>query len=71
MPDPRITKLAKVLVHYSLQLKPNQLVLLQTTPMADELSLAFLEEATRAGAHVQIQNDIPGANEVYLKARIR
>ena len=67
MPDPRITKLAKVLVHYSLQLKPNQLVLLQTTPMADELSLAFLEEATRAGAHVQIQNDIPGANEVYLK----
>ena len=67
MPDPRITKLATVLVHYSLKLQPNQMVLLQTTPLADELSLAFFEEATRAGAHILVQNAIPGANEVYLK----
>ena len=67
MPDPRITKLANVLVHYSLQIKPGQQVLLQTTPLADELSLAFFEEATKAGAHVLVQNAIPGANEIYLK----
>jgi len=67
MPDPRITKLAEVMVHYSLQLKPGQQVLLQTTPLADELSLAFLEEATKAGAHVFIQNEIPGAEEIFLK----
>jgi len=67
MPDPRITKLAKLMVHYSLQLKPSQQVLLQTTPLADELSLAFLEEATKAGAHVFIQNAIPGAEEIFLK----
>ena len=67
MSDPRINKLAKVMVHYSLQLKPGQQVLLQTTPLADELSLAFLEEATRAGAHVLFQNEVPGATEVFLK----
>jgi aminopeptidase len=67
MPDPRITKLAKVLVHYSLQIKPGQQVLLQTTPLADELSLAFFEEAVKAGAHILIQNGIPGTNEIFLK----
>lgn len=67
MPDPRITKLAKVLVHYSLQLKPGQQVFLQTTPLADELSLAFYEEAIKAGTHVLVQNAIPGANEIFLK----
>ena len=67
MPDPRITKLAKVLVHYSLQIQPGQLVYLQTTPLADELSLAFFEEATKAGAHIHIQNEVPGTREIFLK----
>jgi len=67
MPDPRITKLAKVLVHYSLKIQPGQQVFLQTTPLADELSLAFIEEATKAGGHLLIQNAVPGANEVMLK----
>ena len=67
MPDPRITKLAKVLVHYSLQIKPGQLVILETTPLAEELSLAFYEEALKAGAHILFQNRIPGAEEVFLK----
>jgi aminopeptidase len=67
MPDPRIAKLAKVLVHYSLQLKPGQLVFLQTTPLADELSLAFFEEAIQAGTHVQVQNEPPGFHEIFLK----
>lgn len=67
MPDPRITKLAKVLVHYSLGIKPGQLVYLQTTPLADELSLAFFEETVKAGGHIWIQNEIPGAQELFLK----
>jgi aminopeptidase len=67
MPDPRITKLAQVLTHYSLRLKPGHQVLLQTTPLADELSLAFIEQATRAGAHILPLNAIPGAQEVFLK----
>ena len=55
------------MVHYSLKIKPGQQVLLQTTPLADELSLAFLEEATKAGAHILIQNAIPGASELMFK----
>ncbi len=67
MPDTRVNKLAKVMVHYSLQLKPGQQVLLQTTPLANELSLAFLEEAVKAGAHVLTVNAVPGAQEIFLK----
>ncbi len=67
MPDSRVTKLAKVLVHYSLKLKPGQQVFLQTTPLANELSLAFIEEATKTGAYIFPLNDIPGSTEVFLK----
>lgn len=67
MPDPRVQKLAKVLVHYSLEIKPGQQVLLQTEPLADELSLAFLSEALQAGAHVLTLNSVPGAEEVFFK----
>lgn len=67
MPDPRVSKLAKVLVHYSLEIKPGQQVFLQTTPLADELSLAFIEEATKSGAHILTLNAIPGADEAFFK----
>ncbi len=40
MPDPRISKLAKVLVHYSVELQKGQQVLIRTSPIADELTLA-------------------------------
>ncbi len=70
MPDPRITKLAKVMVHYSLQIKPGQLVYVQTSPAAHELNLAFYEEAIKTGAHVTFAIDgafYPGAQEIFLK----
>jgi len=67
MPDPRVTKLAKVMVQYSLRLKTGQQVFLQTTPLADEFNLAFIEEATRAGANIFVINEIAGAREVFLK----
>jgi aminopeptidase len=67
MPDPRITKLAKVMVHYSLGLQPGQQVQIRTHPLADELTLAVYEEAIRAGAHVFIQNQVPGAQEIFFK----
>ena len=67
MTDPRVAKLAKVMVHYSLQIKPGQQVFLQTNPLADEFNLAFLEEVTRAGAHLYIVNAVNGAEEVFLK----
>jgi aminopeptidase len=67
MPDPRVSKLAKLMVHYSLGIKPGQQVVLQTSPLADELSLAFIEEATKAGGNVLVLNAVPGAAEIFLK----
>jgi len=67
MPDPRITKLAKVMVHYSLALKPGQQVQIRTHPLAEELTLAVYEEAIKAGANVLIQGVTPGADEIFYK----
>jgi len=67
MPDPRVSKLAQVLVQYSLDLQPGELFTLRTSPLADELSLEVYKEATKAGAHITIQNSIPGANEIFYK----
>jgi aminopeptidase len=67
MTDPRIQKLAQVLVHYSLELKPGQDFSLSTTPLAEDLSLAVYEEAIKAGANVLIQNQLPGFEEIFFK----
>ena len=67
MADARLEKLAKVMVNYSLELKPGQKLWLRTSPLAEELNLAVYEEAIRAGAHVFIDQLIPGANEIFFK----
>ena len=67
MPDPRITKLAKLMVHYSLKLKPGQQVVIRTHPLAEELTLATYEEAIKAGAFVTILSEIPGSQEIFYK----
>ena len=67
MADPRVTKLAKIMVHYSLALKPGQQVVIRTHPLADELTLAVYEEAIKAGAHVLVQNAVPGTDEIFFK----
>ena len=67
MPDPRISKLAKVLVHYSLEIQPGQQMQLRTHPLAEELTLAVYEEAVKAGAHVFLSTIIPGTEEIFYK----
>ena len=67
MPDPRVVKLATIMVEYSLELKPGQQVWLRTAPVAQEFNLAFYEAATKAGAHVFVDQAIPGAEEAFYK----
>ena len=67
MPDPRVTKLAQVLVKYSVDLHPGEEFALNTSPLAEELSLAVYKEAVLAGAHVMVRNNLPGAQEIYFK----
>jgi aminopeptidase len=67
MSDPRINKLASVLIHYSLEVKPGQMMRIVTHPIAEELTLAVYEEAVKAGANVFIQNIVPGTDEIFYK----
>jgi len=67
MPDPRVTKLAQVMVHYSLAIQPGQQLQIRTHPIAEELTLAVYEEAIKAGANVFIQNAVPGTEEIFYK----
>jgi len=67
MPDPRVLKLAQIMVHYSLDLKPGQQVWLRTAPIAQEFNLAFYELAVKAGVYVLVDQAIPGAEEAYYK----
>src|SRR6266498_4699175 len=70
MPDPRVKKLAQVMVHYSLAIQPGEKVYLQTSPLAHEFNLAFYEETIKAGAHLTFAIDgayYPGAQEIFLK----
>ncbi|MBK9049642.1 MAG: aminopeptidase [Chloroflexi bacterium] len=67
MADPRVTKLAQVLVHYSLALQPGEKFVIVTGPAAEPLNLAVYKEAILAGAHVIVQQPIPGSNEIFFK----
>jgi len=67
MPDPRVSKLAQVLVQYSLDLQPGELFTLSTSPLAEELSLEVYKEAVKAGAHITVQNSLPGTEEIFYK----
>jgi len=67
MSDPRISKLAKVLVNYSLDLQPGEQFLISTGSLAQELTLAVYKEALLAGAHPMVLTSTPGAQETFFK----
>ena len=67
MADPRLIKLAQVLVHYSTKVKPGDFVLIQAEDAALEWIMAVAEEAIKAGAHVEVLVDIPEVKEKLLK----
>ena len=67
MPDPRVTKLANVLVNYSVEIQKGQQVVIQTSPIAEELTLAVYEEVIKAGGHPLVINQVPGTQEIFYK----
>jgi aminopeptidase len=54
MGDSRISKMAKVLVHYSLEIKPEQKFMITAGALAEELTLAIYEEALKAGGYPDV-----------------
>jgi aminopeptidase len=60
-------KWANVLVNYSLNLQPGQTLLIETTPLSQELCLLVYKEALKAGAHPYISIELPGMKEIFYK----
>lgn len=67
MTDPRVRKLAQVLVHYSLHLRPNDLVRIAGPALAAPLLQAAYAEALAAGAHPYVKATIQGVEELYYR----
>jgi aminopeptidase len=67
MTDPRVLKLAKVLVNYSVEIKPGQQLQISANPLAYDLTLAIYEEAVKAGAHLFLEQPLEEASELFYK----
>ncbi|MCL6590709.1 MAG: aminopeptidase [Firmicutes bacterium] len=67
MADPRLRKMAEVLVHYSAAVKPGDLVFI----MAEEVAIEWIEtvaaEAIKTGAQVEVLVNLPQVKESLLK----
>ena len=68
MADIRHQKLAKVLVNYSLHLKPGDKFIISGPDFAAPLIREVYREAVRAGAHVETHITIHGLEEILLRA---
>ena len=65
--DPRVRKLAKVLVRYSLNLKKGKLLKIRGEAVAMPLMEACYEEALAVGAYPYVQITHPRFEELFLK----
>jgi aminopeptidase len=65
--DPRITRWARTLVGYCLEVQPGQIVLISATPAAEPLVAEVYREVLRAGGHPVPQIGLPGLSEIALK----
>nr|MBA2288704.1 aminopeptidase [Ktedonobacteraceae bacterium] len=68
MADPRQQKLAKVLVHYSLRLKPGDTFVISSSEIAAPLVREVYREALAAGAFVSVDIALEGIREILLRA---
>lgn len=67
MIDPRVTKLARVLVQYSLELKEGDLFLIQAEAACAPLVRELYREALLAGAYPLLRISVDGIEELFYK----
>jgi len=65
--DSRLVRLAQVLVHYSLNVQPGNLVAIHGGLEAIPLLREVYRETLRAGGHPQFNLEVEEAREIYLK----
>ena len=66
MRDPRVAGLARVLTHYSLEIQPGQVCLIQGGTVAEPLMQALYEEILDAGAHPIVDVTLDGAQAAFF-----
>jgi aminopeptidase len=64
MTDPRVETVAKILVDYSVGVRPNQLVRINGAPEGAPLILAVYQQVLERGAHPFLQVGLEGAEEL-------
>lgn len=67
MPDPRVVKLADVIVNYSLGVTPGQVVRVGGTPLAEPLLVELYRAVLQAGGHPLLRVSIEACEEMELK----
>lgn len=67
MTDPRLARMARTIIDYSLALKPGDLLRIEAAALAQPLILAAATEAIRAGAHVISRISLDGISEAFLR----
>ena len=67
MADKRLNKLAKLLVNYSTEVKPGDLVFVSCNDIASPWLIEVVKEATKAGGNVQYRLESEEAREMQLK----
>lgn len=67
MQDPRINKLAELLVNYSVSVRPGDRVLIRGITSGAPLIKAVYREVLKAGGHPFVTAQIPGIDEVLYK----
>lgn len=67
MADQRLEKLAQILIHYSLQIKPGDQLEIRTTPLGQDLAILAYKEAVKAGGFVMNNISLQGGEEVFYK----
>ena len=67
MPDPRIEKLADVLVNYSVAIQPGDRVMIRTGATAAPLAKALAAFVLEAGGHPLTMMSVDGGQEVFFR----
>ncbi len=67
MPDPRIANLAKVIVDYSVGIKPGDQVVLTATPAATPLIHEMYRLIMQRGGHLTPIINLPGMNPIFYE----
>jgi aminopeptidase len=65
--DSRVTKLAEVLVNYSVAVQPGESVYIQGTQLAEPMMKALLIEVLKAGGNPYTVAGLPGAAELFYR----